>query len=246
MKVLIVDDEPPARNRLRRLLVDTTEHDVVGEASNGREALDLAASLQPDIVLLDIRMPGMDGIETAHHLNSADPPPAVIFTSAYDEYAIDAFETNAVGYLLKPVRQMRLERALSQAEKLTQGALNEIRKQSGGSVGRKHICVRLNNELKLIAVRNIYCFVADQKYVSVIHKKGRDLVDDSLKSLETEFQDNFVRVHRNAVVAIDAIDALRKNENGYTEVVLRKPCDDSPLIVSRRHLTEVKRRLRKG
>ena len=110
MKVLIVDDEPPARDRLRQLLEDMNAHEVVGEAGNGREALDVAARAHPDVVLLDIRMPGMDGIETAHHLNQADPPPAVVFTTAYDEYAIDAFEANAIGYVLKPVRRERLSR----------------------------------------------------------------------------------------------------------------------------------------
>ena len=112
MKVLIVDDEAPARDRLRQLLDDAGEHVVVGEAGNGRDALALAGKLNPDVVLLDIRMPGLDGVETAHHLNSFDNPPAVVFTTAYDEYAIDAFDANAIGYGLKPVRKERLDKAL--------------------------------------------------------------------------------------------------------------------------------------
>ena len=109
MSVLIVDDEPPARARLRQLLEEDGRHTVVGEAQNGREALDLSAELAPDVVLLDISMPGISGIETAHHLNALEQPPAVVFTTAYDEYAVEAFDARAIGYVLKPVRRERLE-----------------------------------------------------------------------------------------------------------------------------------------
>lgn len=119
MKVLIVDDEKPARDRLRQLVGDFGEHEVVGEAGNGQQALALASTLNPDVVLLDIRMPGVDGIETAHHLNALDSPPAVVFTTAYDQYAIDAFEARAIGYVLKPVRRERLERALDHAARVS-------------------------------------------------------------------------------------------------------------------------------
>ena len=131
MKVLIVDDEAPARDRLRQLLDDSGQHEVVGEAGHGQEALDIAARVAPDVVLLDIRMPGIDGVETAHHLNSFETPPAIIFTTAYDEYAIDAFEANAIGYVLKPVRRERLDQALAQAARLTSAALLEVGKRSG-------------------------------------------------------------------------------------------------------------------
>ena len=245
MKVLIVDDEPPARDRLRQLLEDMNAHEVVGEAGNGREALDVAARTHPDVVLLDIRMPGMDGIETAHHLNQADPPPAVVFTTAYDEYAIDAFEANAIGYVLKPIRRERLEAALRQAARLTNDALASVGEQTG-SGARKHLCARLHDELKLIPVEDVLYFVADQKYVSVVHRDGRDLIEDSLKSLATEFEDRFVRVHRAAVVAVAAIDSLKKDEDGRTRVILRGGDDADDLVVSRRHVADVKRRLKKG
>ena len=126
MKVLIVDDEKPARDRLRQILEDEDDYEVVGEAGNGHEALALAAKYGPDIVLLDIRMPGLDGIETAHHLNELERTPAVVFATAYDEYAIDAFEARAVGYVLKPVRRSRLTAALSQASKLAGTALRQV------------------------------------------------------------------------------------------------------------------------
>lgn len=246
MKVLIVDDEPPARDRLRQLIDDTGEHVIVGEAANGRDALEVARQERPDVVLLDIRMPGMDGIETAHHLNQTDAPPAVVFTTAYDEYAIDAFEANAIGYVLKPVRRERLAQALTQAARLSSAALGEIGQQAGLSAGRKHLCARLLDELKLIPVADVHYFVADQKYVCVIHPEGRDLIEDSLKSLETEFADRFVRIHRGAVVAVSAIDTLKKDEDGRMRVMLRVDTGDDELIVSRRHVANVRRRLKKG
>lgn len=246
MRILIVDDEPPARERLRQLLADTGEHDVVGEAGNGRDALEVARRENPDVVLLDIRMPGMDGIETAHHLNQGDTPPAVVFTTAYDEYAIEAFEANAIGYVLKPVRRERLEQALTQAARLTREVLGDISRQSAITTGRNHLCSRLHDELKLIPIADVHYFVADQKYVSVIHEEGRDLIEDSLKALESEFADRFVRIHRGAVVAVAAIDALKKDEEGRTRVILRVDSGDDELIVSRRHVANVKRRLKEG
>ncbi len=246
MKILIVDDEPPARERLRRLLEDVGDHDIVGEAGNGNEALAIASRSKPDVVLLDIRMPGMDGIETAHQLNSGEAPPAVVFTTAYDEYAIDAFDANAIGYVLKPVRRQRLEQALKQAARLTRQALQDAGEKAGYAAQRMHVCSRVHEELKLIPVRDVFYFVADQKYVTVVHRGGRDLIDDSLKSLEEEFAAVFVRIHRGAVVALTAIDVLKKDTDGRIRVLLRDGVDDDELIVSRRHVADVKRRLKKG
>jgi two-component system response regulator AlgR len=257
MNVLIVDDEPPARARLRQLLEETGDHAVVGEAQNGRQALEMSARLGPDVILLDISMPGLDGIETAHHLNALDKPPCVIFTTAYDRYAIEAFDARAVGYVLKPVRRERLERALEQAARVSHGALDEIGKGFGLTEQRKHVCARVRGELKLIPIADIAWFHADQKYVTVHHRAGEDLIDDSLKALEVEFADRFVRIHRKALIAVDKIEALRKTDDGRTEVELRgsRPgsanragqsdrLSDRALIVSRRHLADVKRRIR--
>lgn len=115
MKLLIVDDEPPARERLRRLLAEIDGCEVVGEAGNGEEALSMCGEVRPDVVLLDVRMPGLTGIQVARHIDSLEDPPAVIFTTAYDQYAVEAFETEAVGYLLKPVRKEKLAHALRHA-----------------------------------------------------------------------------------------------------------------------------------
>lgn len=246
MKILIVDDEAPARDRLSRLLAESDEHEVVGEAGNGEQALQIAGRSAPDVVLLDIRMPGMNGIETAHHLNALESPPAVIFTTAYDEYAIEAFDARAVGYVLKPVRRERLDRALEQAARLSDITLNDIAKQSGIPDRRKHICVRSKGALKLIAVRDVFYFHADQKYVRVHHRNGEDLFDESLNNLEQEFADEFVRIHRNALVAVRQIDALKKTGDGQTLVTLRdgSRCEDDGLIISRRHVADVRRRLK--
>ncbi|MCZ6808291.1 MAG: LytTR family DNA-binding domain-containing protein [Proteobacteria bacterium] len=246
MKILIVDDEALARDRLSQILDDSDEYDVVGEAENGEQALEIARTSAPDVVLLDIRMPGMNGIETAHHLNSFESPPAIIFTTAYDEYAIEAFDTRAVGYLLKPVRRERLDRALEQAARLTNITLSEIAKRSGISDLRKHVCAHTKGELKLIPVRDVICFRADQKYVRVQHRNGEDLIDDSLNHLEQEFADEFVRIHRNALVAVRQIDMLKKTADGQILVTLREGSqdEDSGLIISRRHVANVRRRIK--
>ena len=248
MKVLIVDDEQPARERLRQLIADFGIHEVVAEAANGTQAIAMAQQYSPDVVLLDIRMPGVDGIETAHHLNSLDMPPAVVFTTAYDEYAIDAFEARAMGYVLKPVRRERLEKALQHAARITGQMLRQLTTESNLKSIRQHVCARLHGELRLIPVASVNYFNADQKYVSVHHSAGVDLIDDSLKSLEEEFADRFVRIHRSVLVAVAQVDRLEKTADGSTRVVLRGThgTTGDDLLISRRHLADVRRRLRGG
>jgi two-component system, LytTR family, response regulator AlgR len=245
VRVLIVDDEAPARDRLARLLEDDPQHSVVGEAGNGEQALEVAAETKPDVVLLDIRMPGISGIEVAHHLNSLAEPPAVIFTTAYDEYAIAAFDANAVGYVLKPVRQERLEKALRQAARISSSSIGQVAEKSGLQSTRNHICARVRERLILIEMNKVSRFHADQKYVRVHHDGGEHLIDESLKALEREFRDMFVRIHRSALVSIAHIDAIRKTSDGQMIVVMRgAPEDEDSLIISRRHLADVKRRLK--
>ncbi len=248
MKVLIVHDEQPARDRLRQILADEDAYEVVGEAGNGMEAVEVAGRVSPDIVLLDIRMPGMDGIEAAHHLNAMDPPPAVVFTTAYDEYAIDAFEARAIGYVLKPVRRSRLTGALEQATRLMRSTLDEVAAEARLEQQRRHVCAHAHGELKLIPVDEVTSFIADQKYVSVDHDNGSDLIDDSLKSLEAEFGDRFVRIHRGALVNVARIDRVERNTEGKSRVVFRddSQVEDKELIISRRHVAEVKRRLKES
>ena len=246
MRILIVDDEKPARDRLRQLIEDFGTHEVVGEAANGEEALAQAAGLSPEIVLLDIRMPGVDGIETAHHLNQMETPPAVVFTTAYDEYAIAAFDARAIGYVLKPVRRQRLESALEHASRLTGQTLNELAEESKLVSRRNHVCARVHGELRLIPIDAVQFFIADQKYVCVHHANGQDLIDDSLKALEQEFADDFVRIHRGALVAVSKIGKLERMADGKTCVLLRDDTQggDNDLVISRRHLANVRRRLK--
>lgn len=242
MRVLIVDDEPPARDRLRRLLHELDGWDVVGEADNGHTALALSNAHRPDVVLMDIRMPGMDGVEAARHLSTLDQPPAVIFTTAYDQYAIDAFEAQAIGYLMKPVRKRRLERALEHAARLTNFQLANLTESEEKSSRRGHICVKKGDELRLIPIDEILYFRADQKYACVRHLSGEDLIDESLKSLATEFADDFVRIHRNALVSLNYLLTVEKDADGSYFAQL-KGLEDR-LSVSRRHVSALRKRIR--
>ncbi len=241
LKVLIVDDEPPARERLRSLLVEIAGVEVMGEAVNGQQALVRAHDLAPDVVLLDVRMPGMDGIEVARHLNALAEPPAVIFTTAFDEYAVNAFETHAIGYLLKPIRKEKLAAALERAGRLTRPQLQKIAAATNEK-RRTHIAARRREGLRLIPIEEIQFFFADQKYTTVRHVNGEDLIEDSLRALEEELEAAFVRIHRNALVSVRYLERIERNEEGQYFVRLRG-CD-APLQVSRRMAGELKERFR--
>jgi two-component system response regulator AlgR len=241
-KILIADDESPARSRLRQMVAEIPGSEVVGEAGNGREVLQLCAEMAPDIVLLDIRMPDMDGIEAARHLDMLDHGPAVVFTTAFDHYAIDAFDAHAVGYLLKPVRQERLERAIQHARQFGNAQFESLAQDLEAPPRRSNICVRRASGLQLIPVDEILYFQADQKYVTVRHLNGEDLIDEPLKSLADEFHGEFVRIHRNALIALAYMDRMDKNSDGKYTVRL-KHCE-TPLVVSRRHVTTVKEYLK--
>ena len=234
LRVLVVDDEPLARERLSHLVEELPEVELAGVASGGEEALLLAGRLRPEVVLLDIRMPGMDGLEAARHLARMPEPPAVIFTTAYDQHALAAFDAQAAGYLLKPVRQDKLREALERARRPTRAQLARIAEGSGGP--RTRIAVRTRDELRLIPVDSIVCFVAEQKYTTLRHAGGEELIEESLKSLEEEFAGRFVRVHRNALAAIAHIEGLERGPDGRHTVRLR---GGATLPVSRRLATEV-------
>ncbi|MCW8844563.1 MAG: LytTR family DNA-binding domain-containing protein [Gammaproteobacteria bacterium] len=241
MRILIVDDEAPARVRLRRMLEDAGEHEVVAEAGNGEQALRLNHELSPDAILLDIRMPGMDGLECARHLSTDNEGPAVIFTTAYDQYAIEAFEAHALGYLLKPVRQERLHKALQHARRLSNSEAASIARASQAQA-RQFICAVTRGEAHLVPVTNVLYFEADQKYVSMIHPGGAELIDESLKMLEEEFSESFVRIHRSFLVSLDWLEALEKGPTGHFQVRLREK--EEKLPVSRRMVSELRKRMR--
>ncbi|MFC1749319.1 LytR/AlgR family response regulator transcription factor [Pseudomonadota bacterium] len=236
MKILIVDDEPLARARLQDLLEDIGGHNVVGEAANGREALENIYALAPDVVLLDIRMPEINGIEVAMQLTQVETPPAVIFTTAYGDHALKAFDANAVDYLLKPIRSSRLEQALAKVHAPNQAQLKTAVEQQGP---RAHICAHHRGGLKLIPVEDIIYFQADSKYISVYHKDGEVLIDEPLKGLEQEFHQQFTRIHRSTLVANSHIESLRKNSDGQHQLILRNI--EKPFEVSRRQLPAVRK-----
>ena len=204
MKCLGVDEESLARDRLVRMLEDCDGWQVCGEAAGGAQALQQVQRLQPDLVLLDIRMPGMDGLEAARHMLELNSVPAVIFTTAYGDHALEAFETQAVDYLLKPVHPQRLQQALVRAQRLSASRLEEIQ-MSRGDASRTHLCARSRGNLVLVAVEDIVYLQADNKYVTVCSADSRILIEESLKSLEQEFSGRFIRIHRNALVATWAI-----------------------------------------
>ncbi len=242
MKALIVDDEPLARARLRRLLEGMPEMEVVGEAGNGEEALTRSAELQPDMVFLDIRMPGVNGLEAARQLAASEHPPAVIFTTAYDEHALEAFDASAQAYLLKPIRQERLQAAIERARRPNRAQQPAPAAAAASSAtARSHISASIGGRLQRVPLDEVRYFQAEQKYVMVRHREGQLLIDDSLKSLQAEFGDRFLRVHRNSLVAMEHVEGLERIPGGRYEVFFRDI--DDRVEVSRRLASTVRRRL---
>jgi two-component system response regulator AlgR len=241
IKLLVVDDEPLARERLIAMLSELADVQVAGEAGNGRDAIEQALALGVDALLLDIAMPVMDGLEAARHLQTLESPPAVIFCTAFDTHALAAFETAAVDYLVKPVRQERLAEALSRAKRQRAGqqappVLPPSDKQ------RSHLSARLRGSLRLIPIEDVHYLQAEEKYVVVHHARGEDLIEESLKSLEGEFADRFLRIHRNCLVASEEFLELRRATDGAVHAVLRH--GKVPLEVSRRCVPVLREKLK--
>ncbi|KQT41324.1 MULTISPECIES: LytTR family DNA-binding domain-containing protein [unclassified Methylophilus] len=240
-QLLIVDDEPLARQRLRDLVGDIGGYTVVGEAANGLEAMAVLQNQQVDIALVDIRMPVMDGIELAQHIRQLPRPPNLIFTTAYDHYALQAFDLNAIDYLLKPIRAERLSAALTKARPLN---LKQSQGLQSLQETRQHLSIHERGRVLLIAVDEVLYFRAELKYVTVRTQSKSYLLEMSLNQLEQNYADRFVRVHRNALVAKHAITGYEKQriqQNAETEepgelswVVLIKGIPET-LVVSRRH-----------
>ncbi len=244
MKVLIVDDEPLGRMRLRRLLNGLPDIHVAGEADNGQQALAAVDSLQPDVVLMDIRMPGLDGLSAARELAERPQAPAVIFCSAYDEYAIEAFEANAIGYLLKPVNQDKLVLALAKAQRLSRPQLASLTEGAPlPGTPRSQLAAKSRRGIELLPFAQARFFIADHKYVTAFHTGGELLLDDTLKELEDEFGTRLLRVHRNALVVLEHIQGLERIELGQYRVKLHGLLQGP--VVSRRHLPDVRKLLEK-
>lgn len=213
-RLYIVDDEAPARARLKALLSDIAAdcpHQLIGEADNAQSALDGVALAAPDIVLLDVQMPGMTGLELASRFTQNPAPPAVIFVTAYDAYALKAFEVHALDYLLKPVRASRLAEAIQRAAALraTQGAAIAVASKSAQGA-RQNFSVQERGRVLLVPVRDVIYLKAEQKYVTLRTRTHEHLIEESLTSIEEELGEVFVRVHRKALVARDAIIGVER------------------------------------
>ncbi|MFW9267354.1 response regulator transcription factor [Pseudomonas sp. D2-30] len=243
MNVLIVDDEPLAREDLSRLLRELEGYSVLEpSATNGEEALALIDSHKPDIVLLDIRMPGLDGLQVAAKLCERESPPAVVFCTTRDEFPPEVLQTGAVGYLLKPVSIQALEEALRKAERPNRTQLAALTRPAAesGSGPRSHISARTRKGIELIPLNQVVYFIADHKYVTLRHESGEVLLDEPLKALEDEFGERFVRIHRNALVARERIERLQRTPLGHFQLYL-KGLNGDALIVSRRHVAGVRK-----
>lgn len=239
LRVLIVDDELLARKRLRRMLDDFSGLEVVAEADNGREALELAAKAKPDLVFMDIEMPLMNGLDAASHLAQMSPAPALIFCTAYDQHALAAFDAAAVAYLLKPVERAKLAASVKRAGSLNQAQLAQLSPIDE----RAFVLISGNQGMEKLPLADILYLRAEQKYVVAVHRTGESLLNDSLQQLEQRWPQHFVRAHRNTLIAVDYLQGLERSATGHMAVIRGTP--HRPLI-SRRHLQDVKNALRAG
>ena len=240
LNILIVDDERPARERLRRMIGGMKDCAVCGEAGNGQAALAAIVEHGPDVLLLDISMPEMGGMDLAEHLHReagklARQMPVIIFCTAYQDQALRAFDYEALDYLVKPVRPERLAQALEKARTFLQGA------QAADEDDTSFLRSTVGGKVTLTPIRRVICLLAEDKYTTVVHETGRTVIDDSLTDLERRFPDHFLRIHRNALISRRHIRGLERTTEGQARAVLsgtdRKP------EVSRRNLPTLRKLL---
>jgi two-component system, LytTR family, response regulator AlgR len=239
--VVILDDEAPARERLTRLVDQLIGYRAIAAFSDGLDAIAQIEALKPDLALLDISMPGISGIEVAKHLSGFNNAPAIIFCTAYDQYAIEAFEAGAVGYLMKPVRLEKLDQALASASRLSKLQLAQLPEQpssENSEPSEETLKVKSQRGIELIPLSEVLCFIADGKYVTARHLKGESLLEESLSQLEQQFSDTFVRCHRAALVRISSIQKLGKSADGSAFLTLSDDGENIP--VSRRHAAQIR------
>jgi two-component system response regulator AlgR len=234
MKILLVDDEALARQRLARLLTRLRPDAQLLEASEGHGALDVVAREHPDVLLLDIRMPGLDGVDVARALLDVDEAPALIFCTAFDEYALDALRHQAIAYLLKPVRERDLEAALKAAVRVNRAQLAALGVTPGA---RDRIVSTGHRGVDSLAVADVRCFLAEDKYVRACAPQGELLLSESLRELEEEFAGRFLRVHRNALVARAHLRRLHRDGEGWRAEL--SDLSEQPRV-SRRHVGDLK------
>lgn len=237
LNLLIVDDEPLARTRLRELLAGIDDVQVIADVGDGQAAIEHCRQQAVDVVLLDIRMPGIDGLQTAQHLARLPRPPVVVFLTAYDDRALDAFDSGAVDYLLKPVRGERLRQALERARRIVAASpmpddVEPLRRQ---------FRVRRAGSVRLVPVDDVLCLRAEDKYVCLVTADGEHLIEESLTAIEREFGERFLRIHRNCLVAAEHIRALERAADGSDRLRMDGLADT--LEVSRRNLPVVRAHL---
>jgi len=241
MRVVIVDDEPLARERLRRLIAEFPGYEIVGEAGDGEAAIEVIRDEEPDVVLLDIRMGMIDGLQVARVISEEDMPPAIIFTTAYPEHALSAFDAQAHAYLLKPVRKEKLKEALMRVRKVSRAQKPAAQYPPDARPKREFVLATTREGLVRVPVDDIVYFLADQKYTTVCHLHGEVLIEESLKTLEDDFAPWFLRVHRKALVATRFIAGLERGKGDESLHWLKMRHAHALLPVSRRRLAEVRR-----
>lgn len=237
IRTLVVDDEPPARSRLKRLLAGLPDNEWVGEAGSATQALVMIETQKPDLVLLDISMPGLDGIGLAALLQDMKDAPAVVFCTAYPDRALDAFERDAIDYLVKPVRKERLKTALSKAQRY-------LAPRAEADSAKEYLRATVGGKTLLIDLDEVICLVAEDKYTTVHYQRGKTVINDSLIELERRYPHQLLRVHRNALVAPGFIRGLQKVSSG--SVLLMLEGTDFQPEVSRRKLSAIRRLIKQG
>ena len=240
LKALIVDDEALARSRLRTLLGECPmpQVQVDGEASNAAQAVALLAHQAFDVALLDVHMPGADGMALARTLRNLPHPPSIVFVTAHAEHAVQAFEIEAVDYLTKPVRLSRRTLALQKVERVVQ----RQRQEAGGAGGQEFLTIQDRGRTERVPLQDVAYLKAELKYVTVRTPARSFILDASLSELEEKYGQQFLRVHRNALVARRLVRALEKHyddEEGEGWAVRLQGVDEL-LAVSRRQLAAVR------
>jgi two-component system, LytTR family, response regulator AlgR len=240
LRIVIVDDEAPARRRMAELLDDARSavpHAILGEGTNGAEGLALCQGAVPaDVVLMDIQMPDMTGLECAQHLLKLPTPPGIIFVTAYDDYAVKAFELHAIDYLMKPVRLERLIGALQKVRPITTTQVEGMPKSA-----RRFLSVTERGRVMLVPIEDVLFFRADNKYISIKTLEREYLLEDSLNRLEEEYGDKFVRTHRNSLIARDQIVGFEKgdgDEESTWTVVLQSSKERLPVSRRQQHIVK--------
>ena len=240
VRVMIVDDEPLGRQRLQQLVGDLPGYRVVVVCPNAQTAIAALAEVEPDVVLLDITMPGMSGLDLARYIGGLDIPPAIIYCTAHDEHALAAFDTGGVAYLLKPVREGKLLESLENARRINRMQRQTLRAEDLAS-STENFCIDSHRGIELVAVASVSHIVADQKYVTLYHAGGEALMETSLRAIEEEHPQFFVRIHRNTLVNFAYIAGIKRNASG--EAFLRIKDSNQQPRISRRHLKNLKQLL---